>query len=99
MEIIESKYLDYCKLCRIVGVSPRTGDQAKQPNQLYFMKTNIIQVVTMIFATAFVAGVGGTKVTGDYLTGIAIAVSYLTVAAVVAMAAADYRGSQRAYFA
>lgn len=76
-----------------------SNQTTKQPNQPNFMKTNITQVVTTILATAVVAGLGGTKVTGDYLTGIALAVSYLTVAAVVAMAVSDYRGSQRAYFA
>jgi hypothetical protein len=60
-----------------------------------FMKTNTIQVITTTLAIALVAGFAGTKVTGDHLTGIAMAVSYLTVAAVVAMAASDYRGSQR----
>jgi len=61
------------------------------------MKTNMIQAMTTTLSVAVIAGFGGTQVTGDYLTGIAVAVSYLAVAALVMMAASDYRGSQRAY--
>jgi hypothetical protein len=61
------------------------------------MKTNTLQVLTTTIAVAVIAGLGGTKVTGNYVTGIAVAVSYLAVAALVAMAASDYRGSQRNY--
>jgi hypothetical protein len=63
------------------------------------MKTNTLQVLTTTIAVAVIAGLGGTKVTGNYVTGIAVAVSYLAVAALVAMAASDYRGSQRNYTA
>jgi hypothetical protein len=63
------------------------------------MKTNTIQAITTTAAIALIAGFASTKVTGDYLTGVAVAVSYLTVAALVAMAASDYRGSQRDYAA
>jgi hypothetical protein len=63
------------------------------------MKTNTLQVLTTTIAVAVIAGLGGTKVTGNYVTGIAVAVSYLAVAALVAMAASDYRGSQRSYTA
>ena len=63
------------------------------------MKTNTIQVITATLAVAVIAGFGSTKVTGDYLTGVAVAVGYLAVAALVAMAASDYRGSQRDYAA
>ncbi|HEY8993620.1 MAG TPA: hypothetical protein VIM71_02960 [Lacunisphaera sp.] len=63
------------------------------------MKTNIIPVITTTLTVALVAGFGATKVTGDYVTGLAVAVGYLAVAAVVAMAASDYRGSQRDYAA
>ena len=55
------------------------------------MKTNTIEVITTTLAIALIAGFGGTKVTGDYLTGVAVAVSYVAVAALVAMAASDYR--------
>lgn len=63
------------------------------------MKTNTIQVITTTLAVALIAGFGSTKVTGDYVTGVAVAVGYLAVAALVAMAASDYRGSQRDYAA
>jgi hypothetical protein len=63
------------------------------------MKTNTIQVIATTFAVAVLAGFGSTKVTGNYLTGVAVAVGYLAVAALVAMAASDYRGSQRDYAA
>jgi hypothetical protein len=63
------------------------------------MKTNTLQVLTTTVAVAAIAGFGGTKVTGNYMTGIALAVSYLAVAALVAMAASDYRGNQRNYTA
>lgn len=63
------------------------------------MKTNTIQVITTTLAVALIAGFGSTKVTGDYVTGVAVAVGYLAVATLVAMAASDYRGSQRDYAA
>lgn len=63
------------------------------------MKTNTIQVIATTAAVALIVGFGSTKMTGDYVTGIAVGVSYLAVAALVAMAASDYRGSQRNYAA
>jgi hypothetical protein len=75
----------------------RTGDQAKNLTDIKFMKTNTIQVITTTVAIAFAAGFVGTTVTGNYLTGVGVAVAYLTVAALVAIAASDYRGSQRAF--
>ena len=62
------------------------------------MNTNIIQVITTI-GIGFIAGFVGLEVTGNLLTGAAIGVSYLTVAALIAMAASDYRSSPKAYFA
>jgi hypothetical protein len=55
------------------------------------MKTNTIQAITTTVAAGLIAGFGSTKVTGDYLTGIAVTVGYLAVAALVALAVADYR--------
>lgn len=63
------------------------------------MKTNTIQLITTTLAVAIVAGLASTKVTGDYVAGAAVGVAYLAVAALVAMAASDYRGSQRDYTA
>jgi len=62
------------------------------------MKNNTIQVIAAITTLAFAVGFAGTKVTGDYLTGVAVGVAYLVVAGVVAMAARDY-SSQRGYSA
>ncbi len=63
------------------------------------MKTNTIQVIATTAALALAAGFVAREVTGNYLTATAVAVAYLAVAALVGMAAADYRGSQRAYTA
>jgi len=62
------------------------------------MKTNTIQVITTV-GIGFIAGFVGLVVTGNLLTGVAIGVSYLTVAALIAMAASDYRAGPKAYFA
>lgn len=63
------------------------------------MKNNTIQAIIATIALGAIVGFSGTKITGDYLTGVAVTVAYLAVAAVVAMAASDYRGSQRSYTA
>lgn len=91
MVMIETKYFGYCKICRIVGPSPKQVAQDKTQTDINFMKTNTIQVITTTVAVALVAGFGSTKLTGDYLTGVTVSVAYLAVAALVAMAAADYR--------
>ena len=44
-------------------------------------------------------GLASTRITGDYVTGVAAGVGYFAVAALVALAAADYRRSQRNYTA
>ncbi len=61
------------------------------------MNTNIIQVSTTL-VVGLVAGFVGIQVTDSLLTGGAIGVSYLTVAALIAMAASDYRSGPKAYF-
>ena len=63
------------------------------------MNTNTIQVIATTVAVGLIAGFAGTEVTGNLLTGVAIGVSYLTVAALIAMAASDYRSGPKAYFA
>ena len=57
----------------------------------------MIQVITT-FAIGIISGVIGVEVTGNILTGAAIGVSYLTVAAVIAMAVSDYRSNSKAYY-
>jgi hypothetical protein len=62
------------------------------------MNTNTIQAITITFATGLIAAIAGMVVTGNLLTGVAIGVSYFTVAALIAMAASDYRSGPKAYF-
>lgn len=64
-----------------------------------FMNTNTIQVITTTVSAGIFAGFIGLAVTGNVLTGAAIGVSYLTVAALIAMAVSDYRSSPKPYFA
>jgi hypothetical protein len=59
------------------------------------MKTNTIQIITNVAAAA-IAGFGITNIAGDFAVGVAVAVGYLAVAALVALTAADYR-RQRTY--
>jgi len=61
------------------------------------MNNNTIQVIAT-FAIGIISGVVGLVVTGNILTGAAIGVSYLTVAAVIAMAVSDYRSIAKAYY-
>jgi hypothetical protein len=97
MNSIETKYFDYCKTCLIVSASPKQVAQVKNQTDIKFMKTNTIQVITTTVAAGLVAGVGSTKVTGDYVTGVAVTVGYFVVAALVALVVADYRRNQRSY--
>ena len=63
------------------------------------MNTNTIQAITTTVAVGLIAGFTGLEVTGNLLTGAAIGVSYFTVAALIAMAASDYRTGPKPYFA
>jgi hypothetical protein len=63
------------------------------------MNTNTIQVITATISAGLMAGFIGLAVTGNVLVGAAIGVSYLTVAALIAMAVSDYRSGPKAYFA
>ena len=62
------------------------------------MKTNTIQVIATTAAIATLTGLVTATVAGNFLTGIAVAVSYLAVVALVAIAASDYRSAPKAYF-
>ncbi|MFZ5497381.1 MAG: hypothetical protein ACOZE5_18850 [Verrucomicrobiota bacterium] len=62
------------------------------------MKTNTIQIILSALTVGLFAGFASTRITGDFLTGAAVAVGYIAVAALVALAAADYR-RQRTYTA
>jgi hypothetical protein len=63
------------------------------------MKTNTIQVITLAAIAGLIVGFASTKVTGDAVTGFAITLGYLTVAALTAIAARDYRSNVKAYSA
>ena len=63
------------------------------------MKTNTIQAITTSVAIGLIAGFGATQVTGDSITGIAVALGYLAVAAVIAIAFSDYRSAPKSYSA
>lgn len=63
------------------------------------MKTNTIQAITTSIATGLIVGFGATKVTGDSITGIALAIGYLAVLVVLTIAASDYRSASKPYFA
>lgn len=63
------------------------------------MKTNTIKAISITLVTALFAGIGSMEVSDSMITGAAVTISYLAVAALVAMASADYRTSSRAYFA
>jgi len=63
------------------------------------MNTNITKAITTAVAAGVLVGFGATKVTGNALTGIAVTVGYLTVGALVAIIATDYRPGNRGYTA
>jgi len=63
------------------------------------MKTNTIPVIITAVIAGLVVGFASTKVTGDAVTGFTITLGYLTVAAVMAIAARDYRSNLKAYSA
>ena len=67
-------------------------------NQFKLMKTNTIQVIATVTIGIF-AGFAGLEFTGNIMSAAAIGVSYLTVAALIAMAASDYRSGPKAFFA
>lgn len=97
MVTIETKYLDYCKACRILRQSPNEGPQQKQSITPLSMKTNTIKAIIATLVLGLAAGFASTKVTGgDLITALTITLGYLTVAGVVAIAAADYKSSAKA---
>jgi len=63
------------------------------------MKTNTIQAIITSVAIGVVAGFGATRVSGDSVVGIAVTISFLAVAALFVIAAADYRSGAKPYFA
>jgi hypothetical protein len=65
----------------------KTGAQTKTSNQPKFMKTNTKFILTMIAISA-IAIIATTKIDVSYLPA---TVSYVAVAMLLALAAADYR--------
>lgn len=63
------------------------------------MKTNTIQIIATAVVTGLIAGIGSTSVTGNFLTGLAVAVSSWAVVALLVIATSDYRSGSKAYFA
>jgi hypothetical protein len=63
------------------------------------MKTNTIPAIITSVAIGLIAGFGATQVSGDSVVGIAMTISFLAVAALFVIAAADYRSGSKPYFA
>ena len=63
------------------------------------MKTNTIPAIITSVAIGLIAGFGATRVTGDAVVGIAMTLSFVAVAALFVIAAADYRSGTKPYFA
>jgi hypothetical protein len=79
--------------------SPSQTASGEILNRINFMNTNTIQVVSIPVAIGFIAGFTAMGATGNLLTSAAIGVSYLAAAALVAMAASDYRSRPKSYSA
>jgi hypothetical protein len=62
------------------------------------MNINTIQVISSTVVVGLIAGFTGLEVTGNLLTGMAIGVSYFTIATLFAMAVSDYRSGPKPYF-
>lgn len=85
---IETKYLDYCKLCCILRpASKRVPRQNNQPTK--FMKNNTLQITLTAIAASGIALFA--------LANIAVGVSYVAVGILVAVAAVDYRQGPKNY--
>lgn len=88
MNRIETKYLDYCKQCRILRPAPRkVPRQNNQPTK--FMKNNTLQITLTAIAASGIALFA--------ISNIAVAVSYVAVGILVAVAAVDYRQGPKHY--
>ena len=90
MYIIETKYFSYCKPCRILLPSTKSGANRnhKTPN---LMKHNTLHLTLTAIAASSLAMFA--------VTTIAVTVSYLAVAILVAVAAVDYRQGPKCYAA
>lgn len=91
MNLIDTKYFNYCKPCRILRSAPNhVPDQpTKQPPNL--MKTNTLHLTLTAITASSLALIA--------VTTIAVTVSYLAVAILFAVAVVDYRQGPRNYAA
>ena len=98
MDIIESKYLDYCKRCRIIPVRPNEVSRQKhQPTN--FMKNTNNKAIIAAVVVSTIALIGLTKMAASVVPEIAVASAYLSVAVLFALAAIDYRVGPKGYSA
>ena len=96
MELIESKYLDYCKTCRIMWVRPnKVARQKHQPTN--FMKNTNNKAIIAAVIVSTIALIGLTKMAASVVPEIAIASAYVAVATLFALAAVDYRVGPKGY--
>jgi hypothetical protein len=61
------------------------------------MKTNTLKVIISAFATSAIVVLAAIKTAASYFDLMAIGVSYTAVAMLVALAIADYRGSEKTH--
>jgi hypothetical protein len=98
METIETKYLGYCKPCRILPQDQiRTLRRKHQPT--YFMKTTNNKVLVITLAISAVALVAGSKMAASFVPAVAIGAAYVAVAMLYALAVVDYRLGPKSYSA
>ncbi len=96
MESIESKYLDYYKIWRIIWVRPNeVPDKKHQPAN--FMKNTNNKAIIAAVIVGIIALIGLTKVAASVVPEIAIASAYVAVAVLFALAAIDYRVGPKGY--
>lgn len=93
MNIIETKYLDYCKLCGIVGPAPRQVPTNKLKTT-YRMKTNTTNVILTAVFVSVIALTATSKSAFDFSL-LAAGIGYTAVAIMAAVAAVDYRMSNK----
>lgn len=87
---IDTKYFYYCKPCRILLTSTQSVPRHNKPT-CNFMKNNMLQISLTAVVASSLALIA--------VTTIAITVSYLAVAILVAVAAIDYRQGSKSYAA
>jgi hypothetical protein len=91
MEVIETKYLDYCKMSRILCTdSSKVTGPKHQPNQ--FMKNTNNKALLATVVVAALGLIALTKLSASAVPVMVTAGAYLSVAILFALAVIDYRG-------